>query len=158
MTCSKFDRITGLDQPDKPPLSDRYRSSFVSRFDNIYYILVSGKMDPRHLIGIYMYTYMALLYLFPKNNNLLFFLSLFFFTVRANMRRYTFIARITANANKRHSRISKGANQRNSVLWDLLVRSSSSSSFFFPRSIYRMNPGYVHVAVPQTEINVFHNL
>lgn len=50
---------------------------------------------------------------------LLFFLSFFILLVRTHLRRYTFIAKITAIYRcKKHSRISKGANQRNSVLWN----------------------------------------
>lgn len=46
--------------------------------------------------------------------------SFFILFVRTHLRRYTFIAKIiTKYRREKHSRISKGANQRNSVLWNL---------------------------------------
>lgn len=46
--------------------------------------------------------------------------SFFILFVRTHLRRYIFIAKIiTKYRREKHSRISKGANQRNSVLWNL---------------------------------------
>lgn len=112
---AKFDRIIAWINQMRPPATvDVGRVSFWLTFPSKY--ISFGKVDPRLISG-----YMAVCGYPPKKIiYLLFFLSFFILLVRTHLRRYTFIAKITAKYRcKKHSRISKGANQRNSVLWNV---------------------------------------
>lgn len=114
LTRAKFDRITAW--INQTADGGRCRSNFVLIDVSVDIYFFQEKWT---LVSSHQDIWLSAVIRRKKIIYLLFFLSFFILLVRTHLHRYTFIAKITAIYRcKKHSRISKGANQRNSVLWN----------------------------------------